>query len=390
MRKSIIASALLVALAGCGAIPKPGLPGQEEPQESPPPASSLAGTWTRQGESPRVFDVTDDGTTVHGELRDAKAAGFDSYTFDLKRKGASGLEGKARFVLTDTDGKAFEAAWDAKVDGTVITCKQEDFGLSDTNEIIDRSTITHTYDVAMAAAAAPAMPEMDMSAYVPVSPTYKHLLAEDLAVGQWVDVEMEAAGQKFVTRTAVVGDAGDAWILELDNQMNQKDLLLAVFVDKETGATKKAFVGKRGKEGKPKDVPPMTDTPTGPTPEPSEEEVTVPAGTFAAHRIDTDVQGSTYSTWVGKPGTEAEGVLLKSANPQGQDELQELESVNYDASGTSFDARRLVYTSGMELVMATGEKKPHLNMAMLLTKTSASRMALAAQGDDAKAELTLP
>ena len=91
------------------------------------------------------------------------------------------------------------------------------------------------------AAAAYTPPAVDMSAYVAVSPTYKHLLYDDIAVGHWVDEEMEAAGQKHKTRTAVVAETDDHWIIEVDNQMNQKDLLVAVFVNKETGETQKAY-----------------------------------------------------------------------------------------------------------------------------------------------------
>lgn len=393
-RISIAVVALLGALtSGCALLNPPSVPGQEQEQAHDQEAGpSYAGTWTRQGESARVFDVTDDGRTVHGELRGAADHGFTSYTFDLARK-AGKLQGKARFELADMAGKTFETAWEAKVDGTTILVKAEVLDIDpESGEIASRATDDQTFALQPAEATAytpPPMPAMDMSQFVAVMPTYKHLLADDLAVGQWVDMEMDAMGNKSVTRTAVVADAGDAWVIELDNQMNQKDLLLAVFVDKDTGVAKKAFVGNRGKEGKPKDVPPPPEGQAGEEPSFTEEEVTVPAGTFAARRYDMNAGGSTVSTWVGQEGTEAEGVLLKTVTPQGTDELKEMGHTSFDAKGRGFEARRLVYTSGNEMHMAL-EPRPHLNQLMLQTRMSGVSMKLVAQGDDATPQFDYP
>ncbi len=393
-----LAASFAALAAGCALFSPPSVPGQE-PQESQDTQGAAdegptyAGTWTRPGDAPRVFDVTDDGTTVHGELRGAADHGFNSYSFDLKRK-AGALDGVARFELADMAGQGFETKWKAKVEGTTILVTSEELAIDEeTGDVAERVAVEHTYDFVpaeVAAATPPPMPAMDMSAYVTPAPNYKHLLADDIAVGQWVDMEMDAMGNKSVTRTAVVADAGDAWVLELDNQMNQKDLLLAVFVHKDTGDVTKAFVGNRGKSGTEKPVSPPPTAEAGEAPPTTEEEVSVPAGTFMARRMDTALpDGSTVSVWVGAEGTEAEGVMLKTVSPAGTDELQAMEETTFEAAGAAFEARRLVYSSGNEMVMALSPR-PWLNQLMLQTKMSGVAMRLAGQGDDAQPAFDYP
>lgn len=396
-----LAAGLAALTAGCslfGGVPSvPGEQQQDTSQDAQdtPEGPSYAGTWTRPADgdrAERVFDVVDDGTTVHGELRGAADHGFNGYSFDLSRK-AGALEGKAKFELADMAGKAFETKWQAKVEGTTILVKAEELAIDEeSGDVAERTTVEHTYEFAPAAVAAatpPPMPAMDMSAYVTPAPNYKHLLADDIAVGQWVDVEMEAGGQKSVTRTAVVADTGDAWVIELDNQMNQKDLLLAVFVNKDTGDVVKAFVGNRGKDGTEKAVTPPAQGQAGDMPPTTEEEVSVPAGTFMAKRMDMDVGGSTMSTWTGLEGTDAEGVMLKSVTSAGTDELKVLELTSYEAGGASFDARLLAYTSGTEMTMAMGSR-PYLNQVMLVMKTPHSVMKLVGQGEGAEPAFNYP
>jgi hypothetical protein len=389
---TIASGALLfgVLVAGCGSMP--AVPGREEPESEQPQdqgdAPTFAGTWTRQGETPRVFDVTDDGTTVHGALRGTPNESFASYTFDLTKQAGGALKGKAHFELADMAGKTFETAWEAKLEGTTISVKAEELALDEAGEIAERTKVDHKYDLEAAAAAAPAeyvAPAMDMSAYVTPLGNYKHVLGEEMAVGQWVDMEMITAAGKSVTRTAVVGDAGDAWIIEMDNQMNQKDLLVAVFVNKETGDTTKAFVGNRGKDGTEKTVTPPPATQAGEAPTGTDEEVTVPAGTYAAKRFD--VSGST--SWMGAPGTEAEGVMLKMQHSAGGDELTTLEKTTVDVSGTSYEARHLVYTSGNDMTMALSPK-PFLNQVMLKMKSTGVEMGLVGQGTDASPQFNYP
>lgn len=394
----LAASLAALLSAGCSLFGAPSIPGQE-PQDTSqdtqeaPEGPTYAGTWTRPGDAPRVFDVVDDGANVHGELRGAADHGFASYTFDLSRK-AGALEGLAKFGLADMAGKTYETKWQAKVEGTTILVKSEELAIDEeSGDVAERTPVEHSYDYVPAEVAAytpPPMPAMDMSAYVTPAPSYKHLLADDIAVGQWVDMEMDAMGNKSVTRTAVVADAGDAWVLELDNQMNQKDLLLAVFVDKETGNVTKAFVGNRGKDGTEKPVSPPPETQAGDAPPASEEEVSVPAGTFMARRTDTALpDGSTMSVWVGLEGTEAEGVMLRSQSSAGTDELQSLEQTTFEAGSATFEARRLVYTSGNEMTMALSPR-PWLNQLMLQTKMSGVSMRLAGQGEDAQPAFNYP
>lgn len=393
---------ILVLLAGLAfhgcALPNPTVPGSEPKEEEkggggePAEAQSWAGTWTRQGETPLVFTVTDDGSKVHGERTSGGEADFSSYSFDLTRKG-KGLEGTATFALVDVSGKTYDAKWKATLEGSTIKVAGEELLIDpDTNEVTGREPKSLSFDYAAAAAAAEpppaAPPAMDMSQFVTPLGNYKYLLADDVAVGQWVETEMAASGMTMKSRMAVVHDAGDAWVIEIDNQMNQKDLMIAAFVNKETGDTTKAYVGNRGKDAKEKAVTPPTTPPAGEAPTPTDEEVTVPAGTFAAKKTVMEVGGGTYTSWVGAEGSDAAGILLKSENPQGKDELTKLEDATVEVTGGSFETRHLTYSSGMELWMAKGTK-PHLNQQVRM-KTAASDMKVTAQGEDAKPEMNYP
>lgn len=391
MRSSTTLVCLALLATGCpvpgpAVVPGPGAEEKKEPEQQQE-AQSLAGTWTRQGESKLVFTVTDDGTTVKGERTSGADDVYRSYVFELKRSGAA-LAGKATLGLVEVPGRTYEVAWkDVKLEGSVIKVKGQEIIFEEkSDEVAKLDPIDVTFDFAPAAPAAPevpAAPAMDMSQFVAVLPSYKHLLGDDAAVGHWADVETENAAGKSITRTAIVAESGDTWFLELDNQMNDKDLIVAVQVDKATGEAKKAWVGKRGKEGKEKAVPPPPTQTSGEAPQESEEEVTVKAGTFKSKKYV--IGGST--SWMGIEG-DGEGVPLKTASAQFNEELSALEKVTYDAGGTSFEAKHLTYDSGREVWVAVGAQ-PHLK-ASLRMKATGMDMKLVAQGEDAKSQLEYP
>jgi hypothetical protein len=398
-RMSIIGAAALVALTwGCAGLNVPGQgqgEGQQDAQQDDAAEPTMvAGTWTRRGDNPLRFAVTDDGTTVHGALEPGQTTSFTSYTFDLTRQGAK-LTGKANFQHADFGATQYESKWEAKVEGTTITVKLDDLFIDETPPyaVSKRETIEHVYDVQPAAEAAPqeyTPPPMDMSAYVTPMANYKMLLAEGIAVGQWVEVETDAMGNKSKARTAVVGETADAWIIEIDNQMNQKDLLLAVFVDKTTGDCKKAYVGNRGKDGTEKTPPAATPPPTGEAQEPPREDITVGAGTFNAMRIEA---GGT-TTWVGASG-DAQGVMLKMQGAV-SDELTKLSTGPVEMSGTSFEAKICTYSSG-NVYFFPIDPKPYLNAGgttmlrmKMVTAAGTMDMRLVGQGTDAKPELNYP
>lgn len=351
--------------------------------ESGGSGDSYSGKWTRE-DNGAVFEVSDDGTDVTGKLIDGDKEYLDyfkSYEIALARKG-SGLKGKAKIIFKDTPDETVETKWEITRDGDTLKAKLEYIKYDDDGNEDGRGTEDKTFafeaEGGAPAAAAYTPPAVDMSAYVPVSPTYKHMLYEDMAVGQWGEVEMEVAGQKHMTRTAVVAETDDAWIIEIDNQMNQKDLLIAVFVDKESGETSKAFVGKRGEDGKEKEVPPMPEAVEGEAPEGEDEEVEVEAGTFESKRYESN--GTT--SWMGTDG-DTEGVMLKSKGTNYEEELLEIDADStYDAGGTEFAAKYLKYKTGGEQWHAKDDK-PYFN-AMLKMKTSSMSSALVGQGDDAE------
>lgn len=383
--------------AGCGSLPVPG-PKPPEEEESGSGGESFAGRWTidfpKEDGGPLVLDVTDDGSKVAGAR--VSGDGYSEYSLDLAHQRDGSLKGTARFALPELPGKSFDNAWvvTRKGEGLQVECDNMEIDL-DTGEVFGRSKGKMTVVLAPAAAAAPpAAPAMDMSAYVVALPTYKHLLAADIAVGQWIEMETKSEMQgvppqpAMKMRTAVVAESGDAWVLEVDCQAGQKDLLLAVFVDKSSGRALKAFVGNRGQKAKEKEVPPLPEE--QPMPEGSDVEVTVEAGTFPARLVEQNG----FKSWTGREG-DAEGVMLKTEHSSGGDELKQLEAgASFSAGGTDFPVKHLVYTSGSEWWVAKQGEGAPLNTLMLrmLTKTAqmTSDTQLVGTGSDAKPEMDYP
>lgn len=387
---AVLAAALLV---GC---PLPKIPGamdddsdyDDEPIDSDEDVAqpdSFAGKWTRE-DNGAVFEVSDDGTTVRGKLIDGDEEYleiFESYEFELERKGGR-LAGKGRMVFKDTPDEIVETAWEVSQDGDRLKAKLEYVDYDDDGNETGRGSEDKVFAFEPSESAAPVAaaytpPAVDMSAYVTVMPTYKYMLFEDMSVGQWIDERLVVAGQEHMTRTAIVGETDDAWIIEIDNQMNKKDLLIAVFVDKESGKPLQAYVGKRGEDGKEKDVPPMPKPVGGDAPDGEDDQIDVGAGSFDAIRYES----GGMKTWTGVDG-DTEGVLLKMSGPNFEDELVEIDAdQTFDAGGTEFAAKYLRYKGTMgEQWHATGDK-PYFN-AMLKMKTSAMIKELVEQGDDAE------
>jgi hypothetical protein len=385
---TLVVSVLGLTASGCSLLNAAANQQDDSSQdeEAPQAASGegFAGKWTRE-DNGAVFEVEDDGTTVSGKLVDGKQEYldyFESYSFALERDGA-GLKGVASFVFKDAPDETVETKWEISRDGDqglvgeLEYLNYDDDGI-ETSRGVDKKVFTMEAAAAAPAAAAYTPPAVDMSAYVAVMPTYKHVLHEGLAVGHWSEVRMEAGGQKSVTRTGCVGETDSEWIIEFDNQMNQKDLMLAVFVDKETGNATKAFVGKRGKKGKAKDVPPQPTPVEGDAPEAEEEEIEVGAGTYEARKYEN----SGITSWSGIDG-DAEGVLLKMKGANIEEELLELEMTELEVSGTNFPCKRLKYKANMgEMWQASGDPMPYFK-APLKSKTPYSASELVGQGDDA-------
>lgn len=396
----LFACSIVLALAGCEAVkPKPLGGGGE--------AGDYAGLWTREDGDKLQLHVEDDGDAVTGKM--VSGEGYTSYTIDLARRLDGKLKGKVRFEIAELPGKTFENEWLVEKAGAGLQVECEELAIDlDTGEVYERKPGTMTLAFAQGASPTPAggggdepgdgagaPPAVDMSAYVTPLPTYKHYLAEGIAVGQWIEMETSTEMQGVPPqpaakqKTAVVGDAGDAWILEQDCQMNQKDTLLAVFVDKETGRTLKAFVGTRGKPAKEKEVPPYEEPPHQEL-EGTDVEITVEAGTFPAKLYE--VQGT--KSWSGREG-DAEGVMLKMEHSAGGDELKQLEAgASYSAGGTDFGCKHLVYTSGNEMWVAPKDGAPPLNQLYLrmLNKTPqmTSDVKLVGTGTDATPEMEYP
>ncbi len=389
---------------------------EDEPENLVDPPESWAGSWTRKyydGTEQR-FEVSDDGHYVRGELVAGGEDVFSSYTFELRRDSAGRLKGATRYELKDYPDSELQTKWQITTrDAQSFDARVEFVELGPLGGLLERGTEQQTFrftptpvaepaepevvasaessaepaaEPAAESAPPPAPPAMDWSAYVTPLPSYAHLLYEGMAIGHWAAFGMGAPGQLATTRTALVGETEAAWIIETDNQVNQPDLMLAVFVDKQTGATLRAFVGMRGELAKEKTLASAPAAAEGAAPETVDEQITVAAGTFAARRSEQ----SGMTSWVGIEG-DAEGVLLKTESQYYNDELEALEAdVSIELAGRSWNTLRLQYTSGNQMWQARGDLPWFPNAGQLRFQSPAAEAELVGMGDDAAAELQLP
>lgn len=179
-------------------------------------------------------------------------------------------------------------------------------------------------------------------------------ICPDAKVGWMVEQKLAQSGTTYVTNVAVVGEAGDSWLVESKNMSIEamagsmeglKGMLLGLTVRKSDGTVTKAVIGKPGEAGKEVKIMQMqtasTEAPAG-TP----DRVTIALGTFDASKVVH--AGGAMTTWTGTSG-ETKGVLLKSAG-SGQDyELAALPSKStMDIGGVAVPVVETSYTNGMK------------------------------------------
>ncbi len=394
---------LAVLLAGCQTT-RTRMQPEPEPVDAP---ESFAGTWSREyydGET-QTFTVEDDGDRVRGTLSEGGAAVFEAYDFQLRRDGSGRLEGEARYRLVDFPERTFTTAWKITPRGEDLLAEVEYIDhRPDGGELLRGSEEQRLRFVPApepepepepAVAEEPgeepqpepaAPPAIDYSQFISPLPAYAHLLYEGMAVGHWARYESGAAGATTATRYAVVGEDDVAWLLEIDNQMNQPDLILALRLAKDGGGTLGAWAGNRGETGKERPLSGAATPPAGEPVEPTREELTVTAGSFLADR--TEAAGMT--TWVGVEG-DAEGVMLKAEGPSYSDELTALEAgVELETAGRTWTTKRLAYQSGNELWLPVGARPWFPTAGSLQLRSPVAEGRLVGLGEDATPELTLP
>lgn len=175
----------------------------------------------------------------------------------------------------------------------------------------------------------------------------------DAKVGWMAQRTTDANGQKSVESYAIVGEAGDSWLVESESPTigalaaqfpELKGSIMGLTVRKADGVVTKAVLGKPGEAGKEIKIMPVGDTSTA-APEGTPDRVTIGIGTFDA----TKVTSGDVSTWTGTSG-EVEGVLLKLQG-SGQDyELSALPAKETkDVGGVSVETTALAYSNGLKI-----------------------------------------
>lgn len=186
------------------------------------------------------------------------------------------------------------------------------------------------------------------------------MVAPDAKIGWMAERTTQASGQTLVESYAIVGEAGDSWLIESKSPTidamagsfpDLKGSLMGLTVRKSDGVVTKAVIGKPGEAGKEIKISPAGDVATTAAPAGTPDRVTIKLGTFDAMKNET----SGITTWVGTSG-ETKGVLLKSAG-NGQDyELAELPTTETkDVGGVSVSVTGLSYTNGMKLWMTDNQ-----------------------------------
>jgi hypothetical protein len=367
--KSLTVALVLAALAGGCALLNPPI-GDDGGDDGDGAGSTFAGEWVREfdyeedGEKVTVklvFDVTDDGSSVHGEMKEqvitwggeATDPFYDSYTFDLTHESGGELKGKAKIVSLDIDGQAMEpleTSWKRVwVEGNQIKSEQEWRDGADTG--VD--TITYEFTpVAAPVVTAGGGGGLDPYTFVKAPPTVP--VSDEMAIGWNATQSTEASGQKSERSFAVVGEEGDSWRIEYVGPEvtamaasfpDLQGTVMGMVVNKDDGRVTAAVLGKPGEAGRTIEINPYTEPVEYEAPTPVSDSCTIGLGTFDALRTDTDYGKS----WVGDGG-ELDGVLLKY---EGQDaaanyELAEMPENGFTELDETCEWVHYVYSNGSE------------------------------------------
>lgn len=233
-------------------------------------------------------------------------------------------------------------------------------------------------------------------------------LCADARVGWLVERTTRAGGTTLVESHAIVGDQGDAWLVESRTLAAEamsasypelRGLLLGMTVRKSDGTVTKAVLGKAGDAGKPVKIGAGAQGHEAP-PEPAPDRVSIGAlGTHEALKTTSKTATGEATTWVGTAG-DYRGVLLKSQGPNADYELTAAPTREAkDVGGVSVPTLAVTYSNGMKMWFTTHEVVACVTgvpgpdgrrMALFRTEMSGSVTEVTAIRTDAAPQLKWP
>ncbi len=239
-------------------------------------------------------------------------------------------------------------------------------------------------------------PEVDYSAYVTETTPYPGWPQDTagLAKGWFFEKKMKTAAGESTTKFAIVDQAGDVWKVESNEKTfaYPGGLIEAVEI-KNDGTVPNAYLGKKGGKVKPIKVNPAPKPGDSPKPEESDEDVTVKAGSFKAHKVvvkwSAGGQSGTSTSWMGTDG-DAKGILLKSdgGSAPTQYELTALDApADWKCGANSYKVRHLTYSNGQEMWNLVDKPWPFIGVTVKMVTTGMS-YEVTNMGSDAKPDLS--
>jgi hypothetical protein len=149
-----------------------------------------------------------------------------------------------------------------------------------------------------------------------------------LKAGFWVEEMNVTAGKSAVRRLAVVAEAGDLLKIEKSaTDDSYQGFIEGLTVQRADGKITEAVAARKGEKPKPIKIGGASPEASAPAPPGTDEQVTVPAGTFATVKTVVSSTLSEVTTWTGKEGDVA-GIVVKWSDDNGLSrELKSIETV---------------------------------------------------------------
>ncbi|HBP20337.1 MAG TPA: hypothetical protein DEA08_21420 [Planctomycetes bacterium] len=231
-------------------------------------------------------------------------------------------------------------------------------------------------------------------------------LGEGVKVGYRYERTTKVQDQVTREWLAVVGETKDAWEIETNQILvhmaqsmpDAKGARFALVVDKKTHQVLVAKLGKPGAPLKEARIMQMALPKQQEKPKPSRsEDLAVGEEKIPADVYVTEIEGvGTMTSYVGKRGSELEGMLLKMEGPQSyelkalpKEESFELEDEGEDGKKLQVVARRAEYTNGQSITTCKHPVAKAFNLQhMLEYSTPVMTMKIVSLRTDAKKTLT--
>ncbi|MBL4848744.1 MAG: hypothetical protein JKY65_24750 [Planctomycetes bacterium] len=230
-------------------------------------------------------------------------------------------------------------------------------------------------------------------------------LGKSAKVGFRYERTTTVGGQESREFMAIVGETKDTWEIESTQGLSGygslpsgKDIVLALVVDKKTHKVLIARLGKVGgelKEVKVMKMPPLKGSVDPKKPD-RLESVKLPGGKEIEAEVHvTEVAGKTYTTWVGKKGSDLEGILIKHSGQEDYGltkdpapETLELEDKDDQGKPVTIEAVRTSYSNGYSYSTTKNEIAVAFNVQAVRLESKQFSMAVVSLRKDAKKTLT--